>query len=160
MVKPLVQLRSRRHAFGRVPQCPAPAHGVGVGWALMAGQHLLSRQHTHADVLRLVITSRGWRDTPPIVTMSRAPRPARPSPRPTRTRWRILLRQSEQHRRQKRSSRKHPSGSIWQIRKGGRLTSTSRPLRSALRPFSVVQQPGLMPPERTFAVDFSRWIFT
>ena len=54
------------------------------------------------------IASRGWRNTPPVVTMSRAPRLARPSPRPTRPRWRILLRQTEQHRRQKLTIAKPP----------------------------------------------------
>jgi hypothetical protein len=42
--------------------------------------------------LRVRWASTGWRDFQPIVTMSRAPRPAPPLPRHTQTRWRILLR--------------------------------------------------------------------
>jgi hypothetical protein len=41
------------------------------------------------------IGSTGWRNIPRAVTMPRAPQVAPPSRRRTRTRWRILLRQTE-----------------------------------------------------------------
>ena len=89
-------------AFGRVPEGPAPAHGDGAGRTRMVGRDLSpSPTYSWRMCCALSIGSTGWRDIPPVVTMSRAPRPARPSRRHTQTRWRILLRQTEQHRRQK-----------------------------------------------------------
>ena len=47
-----------------------------------------------SDVLRLVDQFDGLADIPPAAPTSRAPPPARPSPRPTPTRWRISLRRT------------------------------------------------------------------
>src|SRR5262249_39464779 len=58
------------------------------------------------------IGSTVWRDIPPVVTMSRAPRAAPRSRRHTQTRWRILLRRTEQHRRQKLTVAKPTLGGL------------------------------------------------